>query len=154
MANTPDFIAHVLDLLGQSGHVQVRPMFGGHGVYLDRLFVGIALDDVLYLKTDGDTAGRFTALGLEPFRHVRAGRPMAMGFHRAPAEALEDASTMREWIGLAKGAALRAAASAKGGGQPGDAPAGTTIIRRTRGPGTRVTGRPRPPGGRPPRTKT
>jgi DNA transformation protein len=147
VANTPDYIAHVLDLFGQVGHVQVRPMFGGHGVYLDRLFVGIVLDDVLYLKSDHETASRFTARGLEPFRHMRAGRPTAMGFHRAPSEALEDLAAMREWVALAKGAALRAAAAAKSPG--GDGPTITTIVRRTRGPGTRVTGRPRMPGRNP-----
>ena len=151
MANTPDFIAHVLDLLGHSGHVQVRPMFGGHGVYLDRLFVGIAIDDVLYLKSDAETAARFTALGLEPFRYARAGRPMAMGFHRAPAEALESVGSMREWVALAKGAALRAAAAKSSSTESGSGP--TVTIRRTRGPGTRVTGRPRTTGRGPPRGK-
>ncbi len=34
-------------------------MFGGHGLYVDGMIVGIVVDDVLYLKTDAETRPRF-----------------------------------------------------------------------------------------------
>jgi len=55
MANSPDFVAHVLELMRGAGSATARAMFGGHGIYLDGMIVGIVVADVLYLKTDDET---------------------------------------------------------------------------------------------------
>jgi len=57
------FVAHLLDLLDGAatrglGRPSARAMFGGHGLYLDALMVGLVADDVLYLKTDARTRAR------------------------------------------------------------------------------------------------
>lgn len=108
MPNTRDFVAHVLEMMRPTASATARAMFGGHGVYVDGRIVGIIVNDELYLKTDATTLPAFTALGLEPFRYSKADRDaVAMGYHRAPDDALESPEAMREWLRRAMGAALR-----------------------------------------------
>ena len=114
MPNTPDFIAHVLELAG-TAKASARAMFGGHGLYVDGMIVGLVVDDVLYLKTDDVTRARFVAQGLEPFTYTKkkTGVVEVTSYYRPPEEALESADAMREWLRLARGAALRSAAQRK-----------------------------------------
>ena len=108
MANTPDFIAHVLELMRPSGRASARAMFGGHGMYVDGLIVGIVVEDVLYLKTDDETRPAYARRELTPFSYTtKEGRAHAMSYHRAPDEAVEGLEAMREWLRPAIGAALR-----------------------------------------------
>jgi DNA transformation protein len=108
MANTPGFIDHILELMSPAGRPTARAMFGGHGVYLDGTIVAIMIDDVLYFKTDEQTRLAFTELGLEPFRYsTKDGTVHSTSYFRAPEEALESASAMRDWLRRALAAALR-----------------------------------------------
>ena len=109
MANSPDFIAHVLELMRPSGRATARAMFGGHGIYLDGMIVGIAVADVLYLKADDETRARFVERGLAQFEYTtKKGRIESTGYYQPPEEALESPDAMREWLRLAQGASLRA----------------------------------------------
>ena len=113
MANSSGFIDYLRELMRAGGRtVATRAMFGGHGVYVDGLFVGIVDDDVLYLRADDANRAEFDALGLPPFEYVtRDGRRHAMSYRRAPDDALENARAMAPWVRTALGAALRAAAA-------------------------------------------
>ncbi len=112
MANTRDFIAHVQEMMLPTARVTTRAMFGGHGVYIDGRIVAIMVDDELYLKTDATTRPAYEARGLEPFRYrKKSGVVAAMGYWRAPDEALESPAAMREWLVAALGVALRSAAA-------------------------------------------
>ena len=42
-------------------------MFGGYGLYLDGLMIGVVIDDGLYLKADEPTRAHFEAAGCAPF---------------------------------------------------------------------------------------
>lgn len=109
MANSPDFIAHVLELMEGSGRVAARAMFGGHGVYIDGMIVGLVVADVLYLKTDEATLPRFRERGQGAFEYAtKKGVTQVTSYHRPPDEALESPAAMREWLRLALAAALRA----------------------------------------------
>lgn len=118
MPNSPDFVAHVLEMMRPTAPATARAMFGGHGVYVDGRIVGIVANDELYLKTDATTLPAFQALGLEPFRYSKTDRgAVAMSYHRAPDDALESPAAMREWLQHALGAALRST-SAKASNRP------------------------------------
>ena len=111
MANTPDFVRHVLELARTAGRVESRAMFGGHGIYVDGVIAGIVIDDTLYLKTDDLTRDAFEAQSLPAFEYVaRDGRHTVTSYRMAPDEALESPDAMRDWIRLAHEAARRAAA--------------------------------------------
>ncbi len=105
------FVAHVTELLGIAGVITSRRMFGGHGVYLDGLFVGIIADDVLYLKVDAQTENGFRAAGSAPFRYARQDSVMTLQFWSAPEDAMESPHDMLPWARHAVAAALRARAA-------------------------------------------
>lgn len=125
MANDADFVAHCQELLAQPGQpVRVRRMFGGHGLYLGEHFIAILMNDVLYLKVDGQTQATFEAEGSRPFEYtVRDGQRGVLAYWQAPDEAMDSPALMRPWAQQALGAALRAAqARAKRPTKPRTAP--------------------------------
>ena len=108
MSAKDDFASYCADLLAGLGPVRVKRMFGGHGIYVDDLFVSIVVGETLYLKADAETAPRFEAAGCEPFRYEARGRRVSMAYRAAPAEAMDSPALMRPWGELAMQAALRA----------------------------------------------
>src|SRR5207342_925996 len=89
------------------GRVGLRRMFGGHGVYLDGLFVAIVVDGLLYLKVDAETEPSFLAAGCAPFVYESSGKTVAMSYWSVPESALDSAEDMQPWARRAIAAALR-----------------------------------------------
>jgi len=102
-----EFARHCAELLQPLGPVRLRRMFGGHGIYLDDLFVALIVDEQLYLKTDAQTRGQFEAAGCQPFCYQREGETMTLGYFRPPEEALDSPPVLAPWARLAMAAALR-----------------------------------------------
>ena len=119
------FLEWLRELLEPIGRVGVRRMFGGHGVYIDGLFVAIVVDGRLYLKADAGTEPAFRAAGCAPFEYESSGRMVAMSYWSVPESALDSAEDMQPWARRAIAAALRKPqarkAAAKGSGRPAKA---------------------------------
>lgn len=112
MAAVPnEFVAHCLELLGSVGAARSRRMFGGHGFYVDDLFIGLLAYERLFLKADALTNAAFEAAGCQPFVYDGAGKSVTLGYFSAPEEAMESPPLMQPWARLAIAAALRARAS-------------------------------------------
>jgi DNA transformation protein and related proteins len=101
-------VDHCLELLAPLGAVRARRMFGGHGIYIDDLFVAIIAFERLYLKTDAASREHFEAGGGEPFVYDAKSRAVALGYWTVPAEAMESPALMQPWARQAIEAALRA----------------------------------------------
>lgn len=115
MANSAEFVAHCLDLLAPGGQVRARRMFGGHGVYLDDLFIALVVDETLYLKADDSSRSQFEQGGCQPFRYrTQDQRTVSLDYWSAPGEAMESPGLMRPWARLAQASALRSAAAKRG----------------------------------------
>jgi DNA transformation protein len=108
-----DFLDYLRELLAGAGPVDLRPMFGGHGLYLAGTIVGIVLDETLYLKVDDGTRAHFEAAGCAPCVYDMKGRALTMSYWSVPAEAMDSPQAMRPWAELAHAAALRKKASRK-----------------------------------------
>ncbi len=100
------FVQHCLELLAPLGAPRSRRMFGGHGLYVDELFVALIADEVLYLKVDSATRPQFEAAGCRPFVYTGKGREMTLQYWRAPDEAMESPALMLPWARLALQAAI------------------------------------------------
>ena len=74
----PPFVEHCVELLSPLGTVRVRRMFGGWGLYVDKLFLAIVAFERLYLKTTPESLARFIAAGGEPFRYTARGREVSL----------------------------------------------------------------------------
>lgn len=104
------FIELCVELLQPLGPVRPRRMFGGHGIYVDGLFMALVIQNQLYLKTDDVSRERFVAAGCQPFSYTtRAGERQVISYYRPPEDALESPPLMLPWARLALEAALRAA---------------------------------------------
>ena len=114
MSRKEEFVEYVLELLGSSGPVSARRMFGGHGIYRDGRMFALIANDILYLKCDDQTRPRFEAAGSEPFMYVAKGRPrMATSYWRMPDEGMESPALAAPWAKLGFEAALRKASDTK-----------------------------------------
>lgn len=119
------FAEHVVDLLRGLGPVQARAMFGGHGLYLDGLMFALLADARFFIKVDAETMPVFEAERCLPFVFEAKGRRVALTYHEAPPEALDQPEVAVRWarLGVAaarRGAELKARKAIKGhnDGQP------------------------------------
>ena len=111
MAARDEFAQHCAELMAPLGAVRVARMFGGHGVYVDGLFIAIVVGDTLYLKADAQTAPQFEQAGGARFEYEAKGRKrVSLHYWTPPAEAMESPRLMQPWARLALDAAVRARA--------------------------------------------
>ncbi|MEK8053536.1 TfoX/Sxy family protein [Ideonella sp. DXS22W] len=111
-ATDAGFTHHCLELLAALGRPQARRMFGGQGLFVEALMVGLIVGERLYLKADAAAQPEFAAAGAEPFGYdTRGGRRVLTSYWSAPDEAMDSPAAMQPWARLALASALRAAAS-------------------------------------------
>lgn len=108
MAAPSALLDYLIDQLGSLGQARGRAMFGGHGLYLDGLFIGIVDDETLYLKADAESRADFETAGMQPFTYASRGRRIALSFWEAPADVIEDPQELHRWVAAAARAASRA----------------------------------------------
>jgi DNA transformation protein and related proteins len=107
-------IAWFRELLETLGPITVRRMFGGAGLYVDGLIVGLEIEGTLYLKTDASSRDLFADAGGRPFVYDGKGRQVTVAsYWTPPDEAMDSPEAMRPWGRLALEAALRSAAAKK-----------------------------------------
>jgi DNA transformation protein and related proteins len=104
-------VDHCLELLAPLSAVRPKRMFGGHGLYVDELFIALIAFERLYLKVDAQSQPAFLAAGCEPFVYDGKGKPITMSYWTVPAEAMESPALMQPWARQAITAALRARAA-------------------------------------------
>lgn len=97
------------DIFAELGRVEIKRMFGGHGVFHDGLMCALVADDTLYLKADAQTVAQFEALDLPPFAFRRGEQLMQTSYRQAPETVFEDRHEARTWTRRAFEAALRSA---------------------------------------------
>ena len=131
----PDLKALLEELLAPLGPVQIRRMFGGGGIFLDGLMLGLISDGVLYLKADDVNRPAFEAEDLEPFAYdKKGGRTTIMSYWRAPERLLDEPDELVQWARGAHGAALRSRKPRPGRRAARKAPP-TPRAKARRGPG-------------------
>ena len=110
MPKPPDpFHEFVAELFEPLGHIRIKRMFGGAGVYaLDVMFALLA-DDEIYLKVDDALKDALEDEGSTPFRFVtKDGKVAEMKYYRLPDAAMDDAEEASIWGRRALDVALKA----------------------------------------------
>ena len=98
MAGRSELLDHLTDQLTPLGEARGRPMFGGYGVYLDGLIIGLIAFDTFYLKVDDQNRPDFEAAGSSPFSYdTKSGVNTTMGYWEVPADVLDDSDQLRAW---------------------------------------------------------
>jgi DNA transformation protein len=86
-----DFVADQLDGLGE---VELRAMFGGHGIYLDGKFFGIVHKSRLYFRVGPATIGAYRKRGMKEFNPY--GKPLTT-YYEVPPEVQEVGPELKRW---------------------------------------------------------
>jgi len=105
---TDPFVLHACELLSCLGPCQAKRMFGGYGLSVDGMNVGLIAWDTLFLKTNAQTEPQWLAAGGRPFEYQARGKTMRLHYHTPPDEALESPALMAPWARLALEAAVAA----------------------------------------------
>lgn len=112
MPRTNEFCDYIVDLLAPLGSTSYRFMFGGYGVYVDGLMIGIVADDRLLLRADDENRPDYEALGIGPFQPYE-NKNHSMPFFAVPDEVMDDPDELLEWARKSIAATQRMKASAK-----------------------------------------
>jgi DNA transformation protein len=98
------------DLFHHFGRISVRRMFGGEGIFVDDLMIGIVVDEQIYLKAGDGNRGDFLAEDAEPFTYERGKKRIAtsMSYYAVPERLLDDPEEFGQWARKAHDAALAA----------------------------------------------
>lgn len=105
----PQFLSYVRDQLRRWAPVEIRRMFGGHGVFRGNTMFALIHADVLYLRTDDGNRDDFAAAGMTAFTYERGAKTVSLGYHEVPADVLEDGENLAQWAARAFAAAERQA---------------------------------------------
>jgi DNA transformation protein len=102
------FIAYIAEQLRRWAPVTVRRLFGGQGIYRGERMFAFNRRDTLYLRTDDINRPDFAAAGMGPLRVGKSDNArIALSYHEAPAEILDEPEQLAQWAERAYAAALR-----------------------------------------------
>jgi DNA transformation protein len=97
MPVSSSFRTFVVDQLSRVvPQVRARSMFGGVGIYADKLFFALIADDTLYFKVDDSNRPDFERQGMRPFQPYGEGGEV-MQYYQVPADLLEDSDALLGW---------------------------------------------------------
>ena len=94
MAAGGSFGEFLQDQLRPLGHVTVRRMFGGAGVYCDGLMFGLVSDDTLYFRVDDGNRSAFEAEGQLPFTYGGKGKTIQLPYWQVPERLFDEPEEM------------------------------------------------------------
>ena len=119
MPRQNEYCDYLMDRLASLGAPSYRFMFGGYGIYVDGLIIGIVVDDVLMLRADDENRPDYEARGIGPFQPYPEKGMGTMPYYTVPDDVLEDQDELIRWAERSREAALRAQArkGAKGKGK-------------------------------------
>lgn len=94
------------------GAFRSRPMFGGHGLYLDDVFFALIAHDTLYLKTDEQNRPDYIKAKSKPFSFESSREGLVItSYWQCPDAVLRDTRKLRCWTEKALDAARRVKAA-------------------------------------------
>jgi DNA transformation protein len=92
------FRDHLLDLFASLGDIEVKPMFGGAGIYCKDQIFALVIAERIYLKTDEVTRPAFEREGAQPFRYrTKNGEIGVMAYWELPERLLDDPDELKSW---------------------------------------------------------
>lgn len=98
----------IRELFTSFGHVAVKRMFGGAGIYAEGRMFALVHQGVIYLKVDAQNAPAFEREHLPPFTYAtKAGKRGVLSYRRMPDRLYDDPEELVAWARAALAAARR-----------------------------------------------
>lgn len=91
------------EIFAPLGHITLKRLFGGAGIYCNQLFFALIFHDEIHLKVDAATEPLFQAAGSKPFvyHNPKRAQPVQLSYWTLPSEALDDFDCAVQWGRLA-----------------------------------------------------
>lgn len=88
-------------------------MFGGEGIFVGDLMIGLVVNDQIYLKAGDSNRADFEAEGAKPFTYTRGKERNAtsLSYYTVPEHLLDDPEEFCRWARKAHDAALTSKAA-------------------------------------------
>ncbi len=87
-----------MDLLADVPGITSRTMFGGWGIYKNRMFFGLISDGALYFKVGNGNRAEYEKMGSEPFAYYSERKNITLSYWLVPEEILENRDVLSEWV--------------------------------------------------------
>ena len=112
------------DLFAPFGGIVVRRMFGGEGLFRDRVMFGLVFDDRIFLKTSEESRQVFIAEGCGPFTYkMKRGEGVLTSYYALPDRLYDEPDELAEWARTAFAVALQSPTAQKKRGSAKAGPA-------------------------------
>ena len=86
------------DLFSAFGRIAVRRMFGGEGLFVDGLMIGLVIQDRIYLKTDDQSRKAYIAEKSKPFTYsAKGGKKVSLNHYAIPERIHDDPELFADW---------------------------------------------------------
>jgi DNA transformation protein and related proteins len=95
------------DLFAPWGHVSVKRMFGGLGIYREGVMFALVADGRLYMKVDEIALPLFEKAGGKPFTYGAKMDMTITSYWSAPSDVVDDEDVLKTYADAAHAAALR-----------------------------------------------
>ena len=87
------------DLFSEFGPISLRRFFGGEGICVDEIMIGMIFDERIYFKTDETTRKAFEAEMCKPFSFKKrsTGETVVTGWYALPDRLYDDPGELVKW---------------------------------------------------------
>lgn len=92
------YVDHISELLSPYGNIRSKFMFGGYGIYLNDVIIGLIANNILYFKVNDSNKAQYQEYDSEPFTYEAKGKTAIMSYWRVPEEVLEDSELLEIWV--------------------------------------------------------
>lgn len=100
-------LEYLLNKFKLYGPITARAMFGGYGIYYDKVIFASLVNGKLYFRIDETNEKDYEAYDSEPFIFEGGKKPAVMPYLTLPEEILENPKQLPRWIEKARQASLR-----------------------------------------------
>ena len=94
----PPIVEMFMAYLLPHGPITVRSMFGGYGIFYDKVIFASIVENELYFRVDDKTRRDFEVKGSKQFVYEGVEKPVAMPYFTLPDSILKNPKTLKEWI--------------------------------------------------------
>ena len=87
------------DLFAEFGPIRLRRFFGGEGICVDDMMIGMVFSDVVYFKTDEETRRPFLSEKCKPFSFLKrsTGETVVTSWYALPDRLYDDPEELAQW---------------------------------------------------------
>ena len=92
-----ELIAHITDLLGDNFPITTRKMFGGYGIFHNKIVFAIIAYNELYMKVGDSNVHDYINKGADQFTYNSGIKRVKMSYYKIPEDVIEDSEEFLKW---------------------------------------------------------